>query len=1099
MLLALPLCVAARSGTPPGAVSFDRLGARDGLSSGHVSAILQDRAGFLWVGTADGLNRYDGYGITVFRHDPLDPTSIRGNWISGLSLDGAGNLWIALGIGGADRFDPDRQVFEHYTAIDGDSAAARTPLLTAFIVDGAGRTRIGTNQGLSHLVDAGGHPAFIRDSLTIVRSGPGTPQVTALAADGSALWVGTAAHGLFREPFRPGQPALPEPGVRSLLVDRSSRLWVGADRNLYRLDPDRNTFLAQLGPDTGGHPVSRLLEDGDGGIWAVVGAGAVAHLAPGDSAFRRLPLPAHVLASGGGLVRRIFCDAEGRVWLATGAGLVIWDAAANALHAYGHDPADPASLPHNVVSALFEDRAGTLWVGTWGGGLAKLNERSMRFHRHHNPFADPSIPSASSIGAILVDRRDRLWLGTASGLYGVDARGDGEPVSVDAEIGHPVVAAAVLALHEDADGRLWIGHQLGLTLRTDGGGEHGTYRRIDSPLFDGIGVNVIRVDRRGGMWLGTTQGLVHLDADGHAFRYPVAPGDPNALPAGHVSALHQDDDGTLWVGTYVGGLSRLDPETDTFVHFLPGDGGPGAESAINSLSVTDIAEDHAGRLWVGTYSGGLNLLDRETGRFTHVTSSDGLVGTRIAGILEDEVGHLWLSSNEGICRFDPETRAVRAYDVADGLQADEFHVGSRYRASDGTLFFAGVDGFNAFHPEEIVDNLVPPKVAITAFRLMDRPARMADHRGRDHDILLSHDERFIAFEFAALDFTNPKKNRYAYRLEGVDAGWVDAGTRRYAAYTNLDPGQYVFRVKGSNNDGVWNEAGVALSIRIVPPFWRTRWFTALASVVLVGLALAAHRAAIRRRVAGSLAMERVRVAERERVREELSRDYHDELGARLTKISLFTELIRRHMAGRDTVSAGAAIGERREQRPPESATPEPRDDVATYVEKVAHSAEVLARESRDFIWALDPSKDALLDLAHHLQELGAGLFDRTDVMFRVEGLTTTLGDVRLDTRRKRQITLIFTEAMTNVLKHARAAHAVLTFGTEQGEIVITLTDDGRGIDAAGVASSSAGAASGMGLSNMSARARAIDGALAVARGPAGGTIVALRVPRPEEV
>lgn len=1098
VVMLIPALLGAGPGPSPGHMAFDRLGHAEGLSNSHVTSILQDREGFLWFGTADGLNRYDGYELRVFRHDPGDSTSVRGNWITGLREDARGDLWIILGIGGIDRFHRDSDTFEHVQSpAPAPHDPPDRPVVMTASEDAEGQIWLGSQRGLDWLSTEGDLARLDHHPLP-GESDERRPVVTAIAAgrDGT-LWIGTAGQGVFARDPEGHVSSLHTDGaahVRVLIEDAAGRLWVGARSGIYTIERETSAATADGAPparvaewprDAGvprNRAPARMLEDGAGRIWVMFDGGSIARLDPGGTAFRRVEPPGRLLARRAAIGRHVVLLAAGdRVWFSSGGGLLVWDPTSDRLLDYPHDPTDPKSLPHNLVSALFEDRAGTLWIGTWGGGVAKLDERAVRFHRRRNPFGDPAMPSASSINALAVDRSGRLWLGTESGLYALDDADSGDDGATRRA---PLIGGPIRSLLVDADGRLWVGRRKGLTIRVPEGDGAGRYLTPPKELTN-VEVDVFYEDRTRRIWLGTTRGLWRLDPSGEVHTYPVGRDDPRALPSSQVSALCEDSDGALWVGTYIGGLSRLDVERGVFEHFLPTDDDTPTNASINSKSVTDLLEDSRGRLWIGTYSGGLNLFDRDRHVFEHITSADGLAGMRVAGILEDDDGRLWLSTNAGITRFDPDARTFMSFDVDDGLQANEFNVGARHRALDGTLLFGGINGFNVFRPDEIRENEVLPPVVLTALRVMDRPARLADVRGSEHDIELPHDRNFIAFEFASLDFTNPKKNRYAYRLEGLDPDWILAGSRRYAAYTELDPGEYVFRVRGSNADGLWNEAGLALSIRIVPPFWRTSWFTALAVCTLALGALTTHRTITRRRIAQTLALERVRVAEREHVREEVSRDYHDELGARLTKISLFTELIRRKM-----------VGERRDPGATEDggiAAPPVASNIMTYVEKVAQSAEILSRESRDFIWALNPANDSLLDVAHYLQEFGADLFEETPVSFSVEGLDAGLSELRLDMRWKRQVTLLVKEALANCMRHSRATNAALGFLVSGTHVTITIADDGTGTTPA-LGENGAGS----GLGNMRARAAEIGGEISIEATPGRGTRVVLTAPLPEQ-
>jgi signal transduction histidine kinase len=418
--------------------------------------------------------------------------------------------------------------------------------------------------------------------------------------------------------------------------------------------------------------------------------------------------------------------------------------------------------------------------------------------------------------------------------------------------------------------------------------------------------------------------------------------------------------------------------------------------------------------------------------FHYYTTREGLPGNKVDGILEDARGRLWIATHQGLSCFDPEGATFRHYDSSDGLQGNRFSIGCRLRTRSGDLIFGGSNGFNRFDPEKLITNPVPPPVSVTSFRLFDREVSLDSLRTPDGLRLRSGDD-FFSFEFAALDFGNPERNQYAYRLEGFDDDWVHSGSRRYAAYTNLDPGRYTFRVKAANSDGIWNEAGIAIPLQILPPFYRTWWFYFVTALAFGWAGWLAHRFRVRQHVAQFLALERVRVAERERIREQISRDYHDALGHKITKISLFSALAERNLES----SEHAAI---------------------PYLRKVSEATQDLSRETRGFIWMLNPTKDHFYEVATHLHEFGTDLFEDTNVQVEVRGLDEGLRSIRVPVEWKRDVTLLFREALHNSLKHSNCGNVRLEFSIERGARAsysstshpvagtarIELTDDGCG-------------------------------------------------------
>jgi signal transduction histidine kinase/streptogramin lyase len=440
-----------------------------------------------------------------------------------------------------------------------------------------------------------------------------------------------------------------------------------------------------------------------------------------------------------------------------------------------------------------------LWIGTFDGGLNKLDRKSGIFTVYQHDPDDPTSLSSNEVRAILEDQAGILWVGTNyGGLNLFDPRTE-----------------QFIHYQHDPD---------------------------DPGSLSEDRIRVLYEDRSGNLWIGTwSGGLNRLDrATGTFVHYQHDADDPFSLSDNRVRAIYEDRAGVLWVGTSGGGINLWDSVNNRFTHYRHD---PDDPQSLNNDVVFSFCEDPTGMVWIGTVGGGLNRFDRATSAFTHYTEKDGLPNDAIYGILADAEGFLWLSTNGGLSRFDPRTETFRNYDVSDGLQNNEFNAGAYFQSNRGEMFFGGIQGFNAFYPEQVKDNPHIPPIVITAFSKFNEVAR-TDLFSNEH-IRLSYKDNFISFEFAALDYTASEKNQYAYMLEGQDRDWVDAGTRRYASYTNLRGGDYVFRVKGSNNDAVWNEEGVAVYLTVTPPIWETWWFRTIVLLVLAGSAIGGYRLRVR--------------------------------------------------------------------------------------------------------------------------------------------------------------------------------------------------------------------------------------------------------------
>jgi len=452
---------------------------------------------------------------------------------------------------------------------------------------------------------------------------------------------------------------------------------------------------------------------------------------------------------------------------------------------YRHDPSRTDDLSNDKVFALLEDGTGAVWVGSLGGGLDRMDPATGVFKHFRHRSSDPYSLSSNSVYAIRPDSSGHLWIGTeGGGLDRLDrATGRFTHFRHDPEDPHSLSSDAAVTLYVDHDGTLWVG------------------------TFDA--------------------GLNRYDSATSTFkRFQHDLSDPNSLGGDEIRAIYLDHLGFLWVSTSAG-LSQLNPETGQFsTHRFD----PTNPRSIGSNDVLAINEDAAGRIWVGTYGGGLNLFDRATRQFRRFTEREGLPNNSVYGVLEDDDGFLWASTNRGITRFDPDEVArstgpihFRNFDKDDGLQSNEFNSGS-FAKGRRYLYFGGINGFNRFDPHQIKDNPFVPPVVLTSIKIFNEPEKLGALTRTVHGITLAPDQNVFSFEFAALSFISTRKNRYAYMLEGFKNAWIPLGTKRDISFTNLDPGSYVFRVKASNNDGVWNETGLAVPITITPPFWLTWWF-----------------------------------------------------------------------------------------------------------------------------------------------------------------------------------------------------------------------------------------------------------------------------------
>ncbi len=846
------LAAAALVGTPP-QPHFVRYGTDQGLSESSAEAILQDGRGFLWVGTTDGLNRFDGYEFRIYRSDPTDPTSLSGDGVSDLLEDSAGRLWVGTERG-LCRYDRDLDRFERFRHDPADPASLSNDLVLCLLEGPDGSLWVGTYYGLNRLDPATGrftryfHDPSDEDSLS-------TNQVLDMVADpDGSLWIGCQGGGLSRldpdrggfEHFRhdPSDPdSLSHDDAGALLVDREGRLWVGTNGGgLNRFEPATRRFVHYRhdpnDPDSlGSDRVAAVLEDRRGHLW--------------------------VGTDGGGLNLR-----HDDRWIR-----------------YRHSDSDDTSLASDVVRSIHEDHNGDLWVGNYAGGVHFLDRYQHGF-RHLGRNRDGTGLTHSSVLSLHEDEDGTLWVGTEGGLNRIDPdTGRISRYAHDARDPRSLSANAVLSVERDRQGRLWVGTFFGGLDRLDektGAFVHFQPDERDPGSLSSPHVWDLLEDSRGRLWAATFSGLNRLDpGSGRFVHYRHDVNDARSLAHDQVWTVYEDRSGRIWVGSQ-GGLSLYRPDIDGFQN----------QVGVSDVSVYTIHQDRSGALWVGTHGSGLQRVEPETGKATGYGTAEGLPSNVVTGILEDPSGQLWLGTNRGISRFSPLTGSSKSYDRSTGLQGNQFNRGACLKSRSGEMLFGGIHGLNRFFPDQVRDNPRVPPVLITDFRVFNRPVVPGPGSPLDKDIteasriILSHQQSVLSFEFAALGFRNPSRNRYRYVLEGFDQDWVDAGTRRTVTYTNLDPGHYTFRVTGSNDSGVWNPSGASVEVVVEPPFWATWWFRAFGVIVLGSALLGGHRLRTRYILARNLALER-EVADRRRAEAELS-SINRELERRHAELERFT-------------------------------------------------------------------------------------------------------------------------------------------------------------------------------------------------------------------
>jgi two-component system sensor histidine kinase ChiS len=1046
------------------AIRFQHITVNEGLSQSSIHSILQNKIGFMWFATDEGLNRFDGSAFKLYVNDPDNPNSLSDNNVLAIAEDQAGFLWLGTFGGGLNRFDPQTQEFTRFLHDPQSSDSPSANEIWSVLVDQSGSIWLATAEGLDRFDPASGHfQHFISNAQ--YPSGLSQGSIQAMFQDDSGdLWIGTE-QGLdrldrdtqqfshYRVDARDVDPKDPEAdllylpsseeqvtyglggtSVSAIHQDQQGLIWVGTDASLDCLDPEtdqfRHYFHSPFDPSSlGGNTISAIEQDRFGNLWIAIRSGGLSLFHPDTGQFSNFyHSPNEPYSLAGGETSALYADLQGNLWIGTSLSGVDRLALDTAMFSHLHaNLKTPNSLLDNTVFAIYQDPEGYYWFGSVGG-LDRWDRRTGEFTHYVNNPDDPNSLSNNWVTAIASGDPGELWVGTfrgglnrldlATGKFTVYARDRLNPAGMSSNV--------VLSLHQDRSGSLWVGTYYG--------------------------------------------GLARFDQQtGEFIHYLHDPQNPNSLIHDRVWAIYEDRQGALWIGTG-GGLDRFDPQTEYFTHFP-------IESQVstkeNTIDVLGIVEDDQGLIWITTYGNGIYQYDPAVGSFMNFRIKDGLPGDIVYGILNDQQGFLWLSTNRGLSRFDPRKKIFKNFNAKDGLQSDEFNSGAFFQTSNGELFFGGINGVTFFFPEQIVDNTMIPPIILTSLTRGGDPIQTEKSPEIIQQVILNWPNNYFEFEFVALDYTNPEENQYAYQLIGFDKEWNYLGVKNSGRYTNIPGGTYTLNLKGSNHDGVWNETGVKIQVKVIPPLWENWWVRGSLVLLLAVAIYGAYQGRVkgiqsRNRELESQVRERMKEIEQlfEQTKElavveernRLARDLHDSAKqkafAALAQLGTAKSLVTNH-----TLSARNHL-----------------EEAENLVYEVIQELTFLIQE----MYPLALQENGLINA---LREYFYEWENRNEipVTFKVEG------EQSLPLATAQAVYRIIQETLANVARHSQANHVAVSITFLADSILVIIADDGLGFDPGKKLP-------GVGLRSMRERTGMIGGQLAVESDPGKGTKIILSAP-----
>lgn len=976
--------------------SIESFSIEDGLSQASVYSIFQDSRGLLWLGTEGGINKYDGYSIISF--PTIDSKKILSSTgaISSIIEDHESNLWYgSLGI------------------------------LSRLNIHSEKPDNLNSLLKNSDDIEIGAVSSVFEDSK-------------------KNIWFGTSGQGFFKvyndigeiknyrnDPDSTGDSSYDY--VQDFYEDESGILWIATFKGLVKFEPVTEVITNIFGNIDGfTHVVIHKIIPREKWLLLFTGSHGILLYDTEIGELKEYNSAINDLLKNYSL-RDAVLDKENNLWVcAFGGGIFVVNNNGNSIHSLADELNDNYYTLLREPLSICIDRIGIVWIGTQRNGLFKVITGNKKINSINS--SKSGYEKIDNFFATSVARNDLgdIWFASGSGLFKINSKTKKiDKLSLSKEFS-PYMMRIYNIIFKNNFAWLSMGQFLvKYNLVVD------RYEKI--PFETEGNLTEIHHLSKDELIIGTSLGEI--------FIYNMTKNEIKKSAVINQRTLHTtivdfqlDELNILWIGTN-NGLYKGDFSDDSLsVAQVP--------LNLNIDYISSLAGSKDGKLWFTTYGDGLYALDKLNMSLEHFSHQDGLPDNILYAAMFDDKNRLWMSSNRGIFEFDLTNRVVRTLDIKDGIQSYEYNSKAFSKSSDGELFFGGINGFDYFYPQEIEINTIPPKMLIDKVVLYDSIIINNITKDFNRTLEFNYNENSISFEFSALDFTNPLKNNYEYKLEGINNSWIKAGTKRYATFPNINPGTYTFTVRGSNSDQIFNEEGVSVAFIIYPPFWATWWFRTLLSFSFLALVFFLYMMRIKNQ-------ER-RIKEIEAIRKNIADDFHDDLGHKLTRISLYSEMIRNQ----------EQFGTNKQ----------------VYLDKINDAANSLFYETKDFIWSLDPGNDSVYDVLVYLKDFGDDFFSRSGIAFKVESIDEIFKMYSLPMKWKREIILIFKEGMNNIIKHSGATYTELKAILNENTFTLSLCDNGKGFEVNG------NKLKGRGLTSIEKRTSVINGNLEIISNENGTTI-----------